>query len=1168
MRTAALVRPRSRATAALVTVLGLAAGLLTVLPGTARVALADDRGPAPVAADAVSAATAARAAGRPVEVLSARTEREQTFANPDGSFRWEQSIEPRRVRRADGSWAAVDTGLKAVGGWLRPAAAAADVRFSTGGTGPFAVLTTPEGRLALSWPGALPAPRVDGDTAVYAGVLPGVDLRVRATVEGFSHVLVVKDRQAAASPALRQVRFGLTAGDLVLRPTHDGLEARGPGGALGVTAGQALMWDSRGRDGAEASSARLAGGAARQLALPATVDGGDLVLTPDRALLDDPATVYPVYVDPGYSKGKKRWGFTDSANENNDDSAARVGKSPDSGALYRSSFVFDVTALKGKRILSATFSITLIHSWACTSTPVNAYRGPAPAAGRVAWSGPSLSAWIDERSAHAHKPGGGAGCGDDPQPDVPMEFGGNLRSDLQGGATAGWSEYALILAARQSDGSGESTASWWKRFNAGTARLSAVYNSAPTTPTNLSAEARGCGTGATRPVLSTVTPKLRAVVHDPDGDEGDLKGSFAWEKWDTSVTPNAWKALGSGSQSNLTPNGTAQIQITSGLANAGIYRWRVQTLDPYSYAGLSGTDSSAWSGWCEFSVDTVGPQTVPAVSSPVYGTDIDRTYGAVGLTANFTFAANGVTDVSNYLYGWEDPPTTSVATATPGGSVTLPVTPPSPAPANPERGGLTTLYVISMDRAGHPSPVNEYTFNLGSATSPLGQWNLDDPTGSATAADTSTRGALHPATFTNAVPGAAGRILNGPGRAAPAATSFNGTNSKALTSGPVLDTSRSFTVSAWARVTDTSKYDTVISQDGSQEGEFRLQYRLDRNAWCLSMRSQDVYDAPLQLACAAVAAKPRTWTHLVGVYDAGAAGTQAKLYVDGVKAAETAFTTPWAATGIMAIGRAKVNVGVAGDYFAGDIAEVKVWDRAVTPEEIASMPASLVGRWRLDGDGTDATDFHRDAAIEQTPLLAWGEDRFGTPESAVIMGGTFDEGDTAGPVIRTDQSFTVSAWVQLESVPTRDETAVSQDGTKLSGFFLGTRMASDGKPHWSFSLKDTDSDAGAAGVTWDHAMSTPITDDQLLSWVHLTGVYDTALDRITLYVTVDGTTTAYSAVRTTPWNAGGRFAIGRSLYSAAGGAPLTTDFWPWMVDDVRAYSGALTPSEAARLAQS
>lgn len=59
----------------------------------------------------------------------------------------------------------------------------------------------------MTWPGTLPAPTLSGNTATYA-VRTGVDLKVTVTPEGVSQQVVIKDRAAAADPALAKRTFG------------------------------------------------------------------------------------------------------------------------------------------------------------------------------------------------------------------------------------------------------------------------------------------------------------------------------------------------------------------------------------------------------------------------------------------------------------------------------------------------------------------------------------------------------------------------------------------------------------------------------------------------------------------------------------------------------------------------------------------------------------------------------------------------------------------------------------------------------------------------------------------------------------------------------------------------------------------------------------------------
>ncbi|MFD0631712.1 hypothetical protein ACFQ9X_08825 [Catenulispora yoronensis] len=71
---------------------------------------------------------------------------------------------------------------------------------SDGGTGALATQTQAGITFTVSWPGTLPKPALDGDTATYSEVLPGVDLKVTATTTGVRQQVVVKDRTAAPTP--------------------------------------------------------------------------------------------------------------------------------------------------------------------------------------------------------------------------------------------------------------------------------------------------------------------------------------------------------------------------------------------------------------------------------------------------------------------------------------------------------------------------------------------------------------------------------------------------------------------------------------------------------------------------------------------------------------------------------------------------------------------------------------------------------------------------------------------------------------------------------------------------------------------------------------------------------------------------------------------------------
>jgi hypothetical protein len=167
---------------------------------------------------------------------------------------------------------------------------------------------------------------------------------------------------------------------------------------------------------------------------------------------------------------------------------------------------------------------------------------------------------------------------------------------------------------------------------------------------------------------------------------------------------------------------------------------------------------------------------------------------------------------------------------------------------------------------------------------------------------------------------------------------FNGSSAYAATAGPAVDTSQSFTVSTWVRLTSNADYAAAVSQDGSSVYGFALGYQPpgDGNVWALELRNQDgyVYGAKSR---ASAPATLNTWTHLVGVRDAGS--NQIRLYVNGQLASTVTYVYRWNATGPLTIGRA-LWLGAPSEPWPGDVDDVRIYNRALGADEIATLYAT------------------------------------------------------------------------------------------------------------------------------------------------------------------------------------------------------------------------------------
>ena len=85
----------------------------------------------------------------------------------------------------------------------------------------------------------------------------------------------------------------------------------------------------------------------------------------------------------------------------------------------------------------------------------------------------------------------------------------------------------------------------------------------------------------------------------------------------------------------------------------------------------------------------------------------------------------------------------------------------------------------------------------------------------------------------------------------------------------LLDTTRSYTVSAWVSLASTDGFQTFVSQDGKNLSGFYLQKRGDDGKFAFSIRGSDGPNPPQVIAESPLVPKTNTLYHLVGVFQAG-----------------------------------------------------------------------------------------------------------------------------------------------------------------------------------------------------------------------------------------------------------------------------------------------------------
>ena len=229
--------------------------------------------------------------------------------------------------------------------------------------------------------------------------------------------------------------------------------------------------------------------------------------------------------------------------------------------------------------------------------------------------------------------------------------------------------------------------------------------------------------------------------------------------------------------------------------------------------------------------------------------------------------------------------------------------------------GAHDLSARARDAAGNQATSTAVAVTVSNAApgGAVAAYGFSETTGTTTADAT---GKGHTGTISGATRTASGR--NG------YALSFDGVNDWVTVSDAAdLDLTSGMTLEAWVRPSSLSGWRTVVMKQNSAGLAYGL-YANDNDPWpalTVSIAGADrssVGTAQLLL---------NTWTHVAGTYD----GATLRLYVNGVQVRSVPQTGSMAVTtGVLRIG----GNSVWGEYFAGLIDEVRVYDRALSEAEI------------------------------------------------------------------------------------------------------------------------------------------------------------------------------------------------------------------------------------------
>ncbi len=1190
-------RPRLRALAVTVTATALLTGGLGAMPpglaGAPRPAAAAEKD-APQVQSASDAQAEAAKSGEKVEVAALRNERSTTVANPDGTFTTTQYVQPIRTRK-DGGWTEIDTTLvERPDGRYAPKAALSAMAFSGGGDTTFAEIDKDGRSLALGWPHELPRPRVTGSTATYGDVLEGVDLKVTASAEGFSHVLVVKDAKAAAHPDLAHLQLALDTDSVTLKETADGgLEAEADGGGGTVfEAPQPMMWDSghavdaprtgrsarKGMSGPDGVDVPPQGARISDVAVDADADS--VTLEPDTGLLKGEDTVYPVYIDPVFKTAHRTgWTMVSSYYSSSEfwkfDDDEGVGRCPadvsyrcTSGSdVKRQFFALPTGIFEDKDIVSASFAVTMVHTYSEAGKAVQLGRvnsgGASAISSRTNWDNqPSLKDAITTKS-----PTNPAGACTSTNQNVRFD----VRGTVQKAAGSGWDTTTFRLKAED-----EGSYAYWKRF-CGNAQLEVTYNRPPLQPAmdDLKMTPGGsCEYGSAEEHYVSDAPRLKAFLKDYDhGDIGSnsesLRAQFhvfwttggkTYDHYSTTEAQDTVDASKSGQTGGASFSYTVGTNLASDPDDAS---YTIPQNVTVGWA-VRGHDGRSWGPWslagngtrCEFIYDATAPKA-PAITSTRYPDD-DAWHAGVGDYGTFIIDSPSP-DVAQYKYRFTGGSWKSANAMGPGGPIVVRWMPPDEGPMS--------LEAKAVDGAGNAQKTpTSHVFLVSDGRAPAAGWTLGDAKGATAAAGMS--GAPAAAAGAGVTFGAEGPL--GP---TDTAASLDGSEKAYLDAGkPAVDTSGTFSVSAWVNLPERPKDDvSVVSQDGTSAPGFDLGYDVDTRSWTFRTPMNDMENMGSWKVSGARAV-PGSWTHLIGVYD-DELGTLS-LFVNGDLIEEDVQRrrTKWNATGGVQIGR-KLTLDGYTSHLKGSVADVKIYDRVVPEAEgeaLGGISARQLAYWQVDAENSgvspeetggtglklgggaaiyvpdETCDVEADPTCKAPAEPLWGDGH-------LQLNGTGGHAARAAGLLAKEDSFTLTARARLATAgPTKDQTVMSLAGTRGSALTVKYQAA---EKRWALVVTDKDA-TGAKESTVRAQGFAPSSEGD---GDHLTLVYSAVFGDALLYV--DGTLAAQ-----VPWDNTWDFTtaslqIGRAL---TGSTPSA--FFDGAVDELRVFRGALDASAVPTVA--
>ncbi|QQS58667.1 hypothetical protein IPN35_03630 [Candidatus Peregrinibacteria bacterium] len=376
------------------------------------------------------------------------------------------------------------------------------------------------------------------------------------------------------------------------------------------------------------------------------------------------------------------------------------------------------------------------------------------------------------------------------------------------------------------------------------------------------------------------------------------------------------------------------------------------------------------------------------------------------------------------------------------------------------------------------------------------------------------------------------------------ALTFNGSSDYIRT--PTIALNSSFTVSFWMKPTNLHNYGDPFSAGTSDK---HLSFVTDADGH-IYFNIGDGSNWGNPIVTGAGTLQNDQWYHVLGVYD----GAKTKLYIDGVSQG-VASNSAYSLNEVLNLGARTAN----GYYFAGQLDDIRIYDKALTDIQIAELYNS--------GNGTETSpvDF-ADLSFMRSPIAHWKmNDNAGNTTVTDAMGsfnGTAQRNtSTVTTTGKINEALTFNGSSDYVNIPDNNALDITRNIT-LSAWIKTTtkdnvyRRIIDKSYTVGYVLNMVGDSSGRVMTEMQHISAVGTTNVADGNWHMITSTYDGNAIRIYVDGNLQRSTAYTGSINANSYN----LTIGMDNSNFPGQEKFIGS-----IDDVRIYDRTLSSDDIAIL---